>query len=117
MQGNSVINRRALGFAIVVVLSTLSAPSWAKDKSAWDGTWTGAWGGRARTSVQISNNKVVRYEYQGAPVPIVKQKVSANSVSFGSSTYTVTLTLTGPSTATASYSGAQGEAAADLMRQ
>ena len=110
------MNRRLLLQFIVVGLSVFTVPAWSKDKSGWDGIWTGAWGGRAQTSIQISKNRVVRYEYQGTSVPITKQSVSANSVSFGSSSYTVTLTSTGPNTATATYSGAQGEAAADLTK-
>ncbi len=111
------MNRRIFSLVAISVVAGGLAPGWAKGKSAWDGTWTGAWGGRASTSVQISKNKVVRYEYQGAPVPITKQSVTANSVSFGSSTYTVTLNLTGSNAATATYSGPEGQAAADLTRQ
>ncbi len=111
------MDRRVFGQMVILALAGFTAPAWAKDKSVWNGIWTGAWGGRASTSIQISNNRVVRYEYQGAPVPITKQTITPDSVSFGTDSYTVSLSLTGPNAATASFSGVQGSGNAGLTRQ
>ena len=97
----------------------LISPVGAQQASGWDGTWSGAWGGRAETSVQIAHGRVVRYEYQGATVPIATQKVTGRTLTFGiPGDYTITIDLTSPGRASANYeSSTRGSAQADLTRQ
>lgn len=103
--------------SVIAVLAATTAV--AQKASDWNGTWVGAWGGSAQTSVQIAHGKVVRYEYQGATVPVTSQKVSAQSVTYGvPGNYTVTIVPTSPGHATASFSSqTRGTAAADLTKQ
>jgi len=113
------MNFRKFILSLGVTVALVGTTALAQKASPWDGTWVGAWGGRAQTSVQISHGKVVRYEYLGSPVPIKTQKVSAQSVTFGiPGNYTVSMELAGPGKATASYdSPSNGSAAADLTKQ
>jgi hypothetical protein len=111
------IGRRTLLAAVPFSLFFASS-SQAAPKSAWDGTWSGSWGGQAATSVTIAGNRVVRYEYKGAPAPVGKSKVTPTTVTFGPKDFTVTITKTGDTTASAQYhSAVNGDAAADLTKQ
>jgi hypothetical protein len=113
------MDRRIFILALGASLAIANTGAFAQKASSWDGTWVGAWGSGAQTSIQILHGRVVRYEYRGSPVPIATQKVSAQSVTFGiPGDYTVSVDLTGPGKATASYnSTTRGSAAADLTKQ
>ena len=83
-------SRNGKRWLVLLFLATITGPTQqlispvsAQQASGWDGTWSGAWGGRAETSVQIAHGRVVRYEYQGATVPIATQKVNGRTITFG----------------------------------
>jgi len=84
-------------------LAALPKPEKPLTQGSFDGRWTGAWGGRAGTSVIISGNRVVRYYYKGQPVPITRSTLGGSTATFGSETYTVNLTFRGSGSASAHY--------------
>jgi hypothetical protein len=87
--------------------------------SGWDGTWSGAWGGKAEqsTSVTVSGKRVVSYSYQGVSHQVTSGSVTASKITYEDQGNSVTLTKTGEKTAHATLHTQQGDdAAADLTR-
>jgi hypothetical protein len=89
------------------------------DAVSWDGTWSGNWGGQEweATSITISNNQVVSFEYHGVSTPISASAVTPTTVSYEHNGVTVTLTRTGATTAMATLHSWMGDATARLTRQ
>jgi len=110
------INRRMV--FVLIALSLLFASSLqAAPKSSWDGTWSGSWGGRDPTSITISGNRVVSYEFQGVSTLVAESKVTPKRVTYISNGTTVTLTRANNTTAFATLHSSQGNATAELTRK
>jgi hypothetical protein len=101
-----------------VMITAFSSSAFAA--SGWDGTWSGAWGGKAEqaTSVTVSGKRVVSYSYQGVSHPVASSNVTATKITNEDQGNSVTLTKTGEKTADATLHSQQGDdATADLTRQ
>jgi hypothetical protein len=103
----------AVAMAIAFSSSALAA-------SGWDGTWSGAWGGKPEqaTSVTVSGQKVVSYSYQGVSHPVESSKVTPSKITYEDEGNSVTLAKTGEKTAHATLHTQGGQdASAELTRQ
>jgi len=104
---------------VAVTIAAFSSTALAASRTGWDGTWSGAWGGKASeaTSVTIANNKVVSYQYQGATHPVASSKVTPTNIIYDDQGVTVTLIKKSETTASAALHSDQGDATAELTRQ
>jgi hypothetical protein len=100
-----------------VMVTAFSSSAFAA--SGWDGTWSGAWGGKAEqaTSVTVSGKQVVSYSYQGVSHPVTSSNVTAAKITYEDQGNSVTLTKTGETTAHATLHSQSNDAAAELTRQ
>jgi hypothetical protein len=91
----------------------------AASRTGWDGTWSGAWGGKEAeaTSITVANNRVVSYQYQGVSHPVASSKVNPTKIIYEDQGVTVTLTRTSDATASAALHSEQGDATAELTRR
>jgi hypothetical protein len=99
---------------------TIVFSSSALAASGWDGTWSGAWGGKPEqsTSITVSGKKVVSYSYQGVSHPVESSKVSASKITYEDQGNTVTLTRSSEKAAHATLHTQDGQdASAELTRQ
>ena len=108
---------RRIAFASIPLLLLFASSLEAAPKSFWDGKWSGAWGGREATSINIEGNRVVSYEYGGATTPVNRSVVTPNRVTYGDNGVTVVLTRTSATTASATLHTPQGDGAAVLTKQ
>jgi hypothetical protein len=102
------------------VAMTIAFSSSALAASGWDGTWSGAWGGKPEqaTSVTVSGKKVVSYSYQGVSHPVEISKVTTSKITYEDEGNSVTLARTGEKTAHATLHTQGGQdASAELARQ
>jgi hypothetical protein len=83
------------------VAMTIAFSSSALAASGWDGTWSGAWGGKPEqaTSVTVSGKKVVSFSYQGVSHPVEISKVTTSKITYEDEGNSVTLARTGEKTA------------------
>jgi hypothetical protein len=90
----------------------------ADQNGPWDGIWTGTLGNSSAISVIVEKNKVVKYTFMGAPVPIQYNNLNAKNISFGDRDhYNMTLAKTSDMTASAVYHGRNGYASATLTKR
>ncbi len=114
----TTVGRRLVVFAMPLALFIGGTTARAEQDLAWDGAWTGTFGKMSAISVTIAKNKVVKYMFMGAPMPIQYSKVDAGKVSFGDRDhYNMTLAKTGATTASALYHGRNGYASAALVKR
>jgi hypothetical protein len=103
-----MLNRRALIVAIAAsgVLGVAS-PMFAKDAASWDGTWSGtSSGGGRKTTVKISNGKVVSWTNNGFARPKVTGSISGSTVKLDDNNgWTATMTMQSADKAKISASG------------
>ena len=61
-----------------VMITAFSCPALAASATGWDGTWSGAWGGKPSeaTSITIAGKQVVSYQYKGESHPVATSNVS-----------------------------------------
>jgi hypothetical protein len=112
------IGRRLLLIAVPLAFLNPAGVSWAQEKSAWDGTWTGLLRNTAPIAVTIAGDKVVSYTIQGAAFDIQYSEVTPTKVSFGDRDhYFMKLTRTGDATASAIVHGRLGYGLASLAKQ
>jgi hypothetical protein len=108
LSGDFMLNRRALIVAIAAsgVLGVAS-PIFAKDAASWDGTWSGtSSGGGRKTTVKISNGKVVSWTNNGFARPTVTGSVSGSTVKLDDNNgWTATMTMQSADKAKISASG------------
>lgn len=113
------MNRRTISFglAIVPAFFTISHTSavLAKNASSWNGTWTGAWGGQASTSITIAGNKVTAYLYQCTAVSVMKSGVAGNKVTFEGPDYTIVVVRSDAKTANVEYKNTRGDVAGAVL--
>lgn len=105
---------------LVAVAMTIAFSGSALAASGWDGTWSGAWGGKPEqaTSVTVSGKKVVSYSYQGVSHPVETSNVTASKITYEDKGNIVTLTKSGEKTAHATLHTQDGQdASAELTRQ
>jgi hypothetical protein len=95
------------------------ASSSAFAASGWDGTWSGAWGGKPEqaTEITVAGKKVVGYSYQGVSHPVATSNVTATKITYEDQGNSVTLTKTGESTAHAKLHAGSNDADAELTRK
>jgi hypothetical protein len=112
------IGRRFLLIAVPLAFLNPAGVSWAQEKSAWEGTWTGLLRNTAPIAVTIAGDKVVSYTIQGAAFDIQYSEVTPTKVSFGDRDhYFMKLTKTGDTTAAAIVHGRLGYGLASLAKQ
>jgi hypothetical protein len=112
------MTRPARWLLAAVMVTAFSSSAFAA--SGWDGTWSGAWGGKPEqaTSVTVSGKKVVSYSYQGVSHPVESSKVTATKITYEDQGNTVTLTKSGEKTAHATlHTQDSQDASAELTRQ
>ncbi|HEY1794543.1 MAG TPA: hypothetical protein VGG57_00350 [Stellaceae bacterium] len=105
-------------FATALIVASSSA-ALAMQKTGWDGTWSGAWGGQPdqATSVTIANGRVVSFTYQGMSHPVASSNVAATAITYQDQGNVVTLTKRSETTAAATLQTGMGNATAVLTRQ
>jgi hypothetical protein len=105
--------------AAVMITTAFSSGALAASATGWDGTWSGAWGGRAAeaTSITIAGKRVVSYEYQSVSHPVANSNVTPTKITYEDQGNTVTLIKKSETTASASLHSQQGDATAELTRQ
>ena len=114
----TAVGRRLVLIVMPLALLIGAAAASAEQDLAWDGAWTGKLGKMSTISVTIAKNKVVKYLFMGAPMPVQYSRIDAGKVSFGDRDhYNMTLAKTGATTASALYHGRRGYASAALVRQ
>jgi hypothetical protein len=114
----TTVGRRLVVIAMPLALFIGVETARAEQDMAWDGAWTGRLGKMSTISVTIAKNKVVKYLFMGAPMPIQYSRVDAGKISFGDRDhYNMTLAKTGAATASALYHGRHGDASAALVKQ
>jgi hypothetical protein len=114
----TTVGRRLVVIAMPLALFIGVETARAEQDMAWDGAWTGRLGKMSTISVTIAKNKVVKYLFMGAPMPIQYSRVDAGKISFGDRDhYNMTLAKTGAATASALYHGRNGDASAALVKQ
>ena len=112
------VGRRLLSIAMPLALLFAGQPARADQNGPWDGVWTGTLGNTSAISVIIAKNRVVKYMFMGAPMPIQYNNLDARNVSFGDRDhYNMTLTKTGDVAASAVYHGRNGYASATLTKR
>jgi hypothetical protein len=112
------MSRQATWFFSIAMTIVFSSSALAA--SGWDGTWSGAWGGKPEqaTSVTVSGKKVVSYSYQGVSHPVEISKVTTSKIAYEDEGNSVTLARTGEKTAHATLHTQGGQdASAELTRQ
>jgi hypothetical protein len=117
-----MISRRALLAALLLIPA---APALAKRVrhhraagGSWDGRWAGAWGGRDATAINVSDGRVVSYEYGGQTNPVSSSHVTATRISYSTPDgVSVTMTRKGANTAHAKLHSGQGDGEAELVRK
>ena len=109
--------RPFLWLSVAVVTIAFSSSAFAA--SGWDGTWSGAWGGKTEqaTTVTVSGKKVVSYSYQGVSHPVASSHVTETKITYQDQGNSVTLTKTGEKSAHATLHSDSNDATAELMRQ
>jgi hypothetical protein len=113
----TAVGRRLVLIAMALALCIGGATARAEQDRPWDGAWTGTLGEMSPISVTISGNKVVKYTFMGAPMPIQYSKIDAGEVLFGDRDhYNMTLARTGATTAAALYHGRRGYVSAALVK-
>jgi hypothetical protein len=114
----TTVGRRLIVIAMPLALLIGADTARADQSGAWDGAWTGRLGKMSAISVTIARNKVVKYMFMGARMPIQYSKVDAGKIRFGDRDhYNMTLAKTGAATASALYHGRNGYASAALVKQ
>jgi hypothetical protein len=112
------IGRRFLLVAVPLAFLVPADGSWAQEKSAWNGIWTGLLGNTSPIAVTIVDDKVVSYTIRGAAFDIQYSQVTPTKVSFGDRDhYFMKLTKTGDTTASARVHGRLGYGSASLAKQ
>jgi hypothetical protein len=112
------IGRRFLLIAVPLAFLNPAGVSWAQEKSAWNGTWTGLLGNISPIAVTIADDKVVSYTTGGAAFDIQYSEVTPTKVSFGDRDhYFMKLVKTGDTTALARVHGRLGYGSASLAKQ
>jgi len=112
------VGRRLLSIAMPLALVIAGVTARADQNGPWDGVWTGTLGDRSAISVIIEKNKVVKYTFMGAPMPIQYNSLDAKNISFGDRDhYNMTLAKTSDMTASAVYHGRNGYASATLTKR
>jgi hypothetical protein len=98
---------------------TLAFSSSSFAASGWDGTWSGAWGGKPEqaTTITVSGKKVVSYSYQGVSHPVANSNVTATKITYEDQGNSVTVSKTGEKTAHATLHAGSNDADAELTRQ
>jgi hypothetical protein len=98
---------------------TLAFSSSSFAASGWDGTWSGAWGGKPEqaTTITVSGKKVVSYSYQGVSHPVATSNVTATKITYEDQGNSVSVTKTGEKTAHATLHAGSNDADAELTRQ
>ena len=98
---------------------TIAFSSSAFAASGWDGTWSGAWGGKPEqaTEITVAGKKVVSYSYQGVSHPVASSNVTATKITYEDQGNSVTVTKTGESTAHAKLHTGSNDADAELTRK
>ena len=66
----TAFGRRLVPIAMPIVLLVGGATARAEQDRSWDGAWSGTLGEKSAISVTITENKVVKYMFMGAPMPI-----------------------------------------------
>jgi hypothetical protein len=115
----TTVGRRLFVIAMPLALLIGGETARADQSGAWDGAWTGTLGRASTISVTIAKNKVVKYLFMGASMPIQYSKVDAGKVSFGDRDHFINMTIakTGATTASALYHGRNGDASAPLVKR
>jgi hypothetical protein len=113
------MTRSSLWLSAAVMIAALSSAALAGPATRWDGTWSGAWGGKASeaTSVTIAGQRVVSYEYQGVSHPVASSNVTPTKITYEDQGNTVTLIKKSETNASAALHSQQGDATAELTRQ
>jgi hypothetical protein len=111
------MSRLSLWLSAAVMITAFSSSAFAA--SGWDGTWSGAWGGKAEqaTEITVAGKKVVSYSYQGVSHPVTSSSVTATKITYEDQGNSVTLTKTGESTAHAKLHTGSNDADAELTRK
>jgi hypothetical protein len=111
------MSRPSLWLSAAVMITAFSSSAFAA--SGWDGTWSGAWGGKPEqaTEITVSGKKVVSYSYQGVSHPVASSNVTATKITYEDQGNSVTLTKTGESTAHAKLHAGSNDADAELTRK
>jgi hypothetical protein len=113
-----MIGRRFFLVAIQLAFLIPAHSPQAAEGWSWDGVWTGSLGNVSPISVTIAKNTIADYEFRGAPVKVIDNKVAATTVSFGDRDhYQMTLTQMSDTTALARYHGRLGYSTAVLKKQ
>jgi hypothetical protein len=112
------INRRMVVPSILLPILLVGSVQGAS-RTGWDGTWSGAWGGKATeaTSITIAGQRVVSYEYQGVSHPVANSKVTPAKITYEDQGNTVTLIRKSETTASAALHSDQGDGTAELTRK
>jgi hypothetical protein len=102
-----------------VMITAFSCPALAASATGWDGTWSGAWGGKPSeaTSITIAGKQVVSYQYKGESHPVATSNVTPTKITYEDQGNTVTLTKKSETTASAALHSQQGDATAELTRK
>src|ERR1700733_4245027 len=103
-------------FAVAMAIAFSSS---AFAASGWDGTWSGAWGGKPEqtTTVTVSGKQVVSFSYQGVSHPVASSTVTAKKITYEDQGNSVTLTKTGEKSAHATLHSQSNDATAELKLQ
>jgi hypothetical protein len=111
------MTRRSRWLLAAVMITAFSSSACAA--SGWDGTWSGAWGGKPEqtTTVTVSGKQVVSFSYQGVSHPVASSTVTAKKITYEDQGNSVTLTKTGEKSAHATLHSQSNDATAELKLQ